>query len=290
MPMDFIIVSGLSGAGKSVALHTLEDIGYNCIDNLPLFLLGELALGLQRSDPTLRADCVGTAVGIDARSHPEDLHRLPQVLVALGEQGIVPRLIFLEAQTERLMTRFSETRRKHPLTGAQRSLTEAIDYERELLEPLRLVADALIDTTHVNIHELRDLVRGCLGNGQRLSTSILLQSFGFKKGAPESFDFVFDVRCLPNPHWQSALRGQTGRDPEVIAFLEQFDEVMAMRDDLVGFLNRWTPCFERDGRSYLTIAVGCTGGQHRSVYMAEALRAHFERDGRRVLVRHRELP
>jgi UPF0042 nucleotide-binding protein len=288
--MDFIIVSGLSGAGKSVALNTLEDISYNCIDNLPLFLLSELALGLRRSDPVLRADSVGTAVGIDARSHPEDLRRLPRVLLSLGEQGIVPQLIFLEAQTERLMTRFSETRRKHPLTSDQRSLAEAIDYERELLEPLRQVANAQIDTTHVNIHELRDLVRGCLGDGQKLSTSVLLQSFGFKKGVPESFDFVFDVRCLPNPHWQEALRGQTGRDQAVIDYLEGFAEVIAMRDDLIGFLNRWTPCFERDGRSYLTIAIGCTGGQHRSVYMAEALRAHFAHSGRRVLVRHRELP
>lgn len=288
--MDFIIVSGLSGAGKSVALHTLEDIGYNCIDNLPLFLLGELALGLRQSDPALCADCVGTAVGIDARSHPDDLRRLPQVLVALAKEGISPQLIFLEAQTERLMTRFSETRRKHPLTSVQRSLAEAIDYERELLEPLRQVAHAHIDTTHVNIHELRELVRGCLGNGQKLSTSILLQSFGFKKGVPESFDFVFDVRCLPNPHWKEQLRDHTGREAAVVDYLEGFGEVTAMRDDLIAFLDRWTPCFERDGRSYLTIALGCTGGQHRSVYMAEALRAHFERGGRRVLVRHRELP
>lgn len=288
--MEFIIVSGLSGAGKTVALHTLEDIGYNCIDNLPLFLLGELALGLRQSDPGLRADSAGTAVGVDARSQPEDLRQLPQVLRALGEQGIVLRVIFLEAQTERLIARFSETRRKHPLTGAQRSLAEAIDYERELLEPLRQVADAQIDTTHTNIHELRDLVRGCLGNGQRPNTSILLQSFGFKRGVPESFDFVFDVRCLPNPHWQEHLRAQTGRDREVIDYLEQFPEVLEMRNDLIHFLTRWTPRFERDGRSYLTIAVGCTGGQHRSVYIAESLRAHFEQDGRRVLIRHRELP
>ncbi|EIC22209.1 RNase adapter RapZ [Thiorhodovibrio frisius] len=288
--MDFIIVSGLSGAGKSVALNTLEDIGYNCIDNLPLFLLSELALGLLQSEPVLCPECVGTAVGIDARSNPDDLRQLPQVLVSLGKQGIIPRLIFLEAQTERLMTRFSETRRKHPLTSEQRSLAEAIDYERELLEPLRQVADAHIDTTHINIHELRDLVRGCLGDGQKLSTSILLQSFGFKKGVPESFDFVFDVRCLPNPHWQEELRGQTGRDLAVINYLEGFEEVVAMRDDLIAFLDRWTPCFERDGRSYLTIAIGCTGGQHRSVYMAEAVRAHFDRGGRRALVRHRELP
>ncbi|MBK1647523.1 RNase adapter RapZ [Rhabdochromatium marinum] len=288
--MDFIIVSGLSGAGKSVALNTLEDIGYNCIDNLPLFLLSDLALGLRHSHPLPGAESVGTAVGIDARSDPNDLQRLPQVLVSLAEQGIVPQVLFLEAQTERLMTRFSETRRKHPLTGTQRSLGEAIDYERELLEPLRLVAHALLDTTHTNIHELRDLVRGCLGNGQQLNTSILLQSFGFKKGVPESFDFVFDVRCLPNPHWQPDLRSQTGRDSGVIEYLEQFRDVIDMRDDLIAFLSRWTPCFERDGRGYLTIAIGCTGGQHRSVYMAESLRAHFERSGRRVLVRHRELP
>lgn len=288
--MELIIISGLSGAGKSVALHTLEDIGYNCIDNLPLFLLSELALGLLNSDRALCADCVGTAVGIDARSHPEDLRRLPEVLQALAEQGIRAQLIFLAAQTERLITRFSETRRKHPLTGDQRSLAEAIEYENELLEPLRQVADAHIDTTHTNIHELRELVRGCLRQGHRPNTSILLQSFGFKKGVPESFDFVFDVRCLPNPHWQTELRGQTGRDPAVIDYLEQFNEVIEMRDDLTAFLARWTPRFERDGRSYLTIAIGCTGGQHRSVYMAEVLREYFESLGRRVLIRHRELP
>jgi len=288
--MDFVIVSGLSGAGKSVALNTLEDIGYNCIDNLPLFLLSELAFGLREEHARANHDHLGTAVGIDARGQPDRLRDLPEVLQELAQHGIEPQVLFLEAQTEVLITRFSETRRKHPLTGTERSLAEAIAYERELLEPLRQVADAHIDTTHTNIHELRELVRGCLGRGHAINTSILLQSFGFKKGVPEDFDFVFDVRCLPNPHWQPELRALTGRDAEVVAFLERHPQVIELRDDLVRFFSRWVPAFERDGRSYLTIAIGCTGGQHRSVYMIEALRRHFVANGHRVLVRHRELP
>ncbi len=288
--MELIIVSGLSGAGKSVALRTLEDIGFYCIDNLPLFLLGDLALGLESEAQQVVADAVGTAVGIDARSRAKQLQALPDLIAGLRAHGISPRLLFLEASTDTLIQRFSETRRKHPLTRSERSLAEAIEQERGLLEPLQRVADLRIDTTHTNVHELRDLIREQLGSAAAVQASVLLQSFGFKRGLPPGVDFVFDVRCLPNPHWQPALREQTGRDADVIAFLEAAPEVAEMRADLEGFFHTWIPRFETDGRSYLTIGIGCTGGQHRSVYMVEALRACLERAGHRVLVRHRELP
>jgi UPF0042 nucleotide-binding protein len=288
--MELIIVSGLSGAGKSVALRTLEDIGFYCIDNLPLFLLGGLALGLESEAQQVVADAVGTAVGIDARSHTKQLESLPDLIAGLREHGISPRLLFLEASTDTLIKRFSETRRKHPLTRSDRSLAEAIELERALLEPLQRIADLRLDTTYTNVHELRDQVREQLGSADAVQASVLLQSFGFKRGVPPGVDFVFDVRCLPNPHWQPALRQQTGRDPDVIAFLEAAPEVAEMRAHLERFLTTWIPRFETDGRSYLTIGVGCTGGQHRSVYMVEALRACLEQAGHRVLVRHRELP
>ena len=288
--MDFIIVSGLSGAGKSVALRTLEDIGYYCIDNLPLFLLRELALGLQRTKTGSPAEFAGTAVGIDARNQPDYLADLPRLIGELRQHGISCRLIFLDADSEILIKRFSETRRKHPLTGDDRSLEEAIERERQLLEPLRQAAELQIDTTHTNVHELRDLIRERLSSNRAARASVLLQSFGFKNGVPEGVDFVFDVRCLPHPHWQKALRPLTGRDEPVVDFLERSPEVAQMRADLSAFLDRWIPRFETDGRSYLTIAIGCTGGQHRSVYMVEALRRHLAEKGHRVLVRHRELP
>ncbi len=288
--MDLIIVSGLSGAGKSVALHTLEDIGYSCIDNLPLFLLSELALGLLRTRVDRPSDFAGTAVGIDVRNQPEQLRDLPEVIQDLKGRDIDCRVLFLDAGTETLIKRFSETRRKHPLTRTDRSLAEAIALERELLEALQQVADSCIDTTHTNVHELRDLVRERIGGRTAAQASVLLQSFGFKKGLPQGVDFVFDVRCLPNPHWQPKLRSLTGLDTDVAQFLEAAPEVAEMRGDIIRFFDRWIPRFETDGRSYLTIAIGCTGGQHRSVYMVEALKRHLVDTGHRVLVRHRELP
>jgi UPF0042 nucleotide-binding protein len=288
--MEFIIISGLSGAGKSVALHTLEDVGYACIDNLPLFLLRDLALGLKSATGNGKPETPGTAVGIDVRNGPDHLVEAPRIIDELKAHEIRVRLIFLDADSEILIQRFSETRRKHPLTRNERPLIEAIDLERRLLEPLRSVADACIDTTRTNVHELRDLVRESLNGAPSLHASILLQSFGFKKGVPSSVDFVFDVRCLPNPHWEPALRALTGRDQAVADFLEKSPEVAQMHQDLIRFLDRWIPRFETDGRSYLTIAIGCTGGQHRSVYMVEALHRHLDRAGHRVMVRHRELP
>ena len=284
--MQLIILSGLSGSGKSIALHTLEDMGFYCIDNLPFFLLQDLVLGLRE---TLDAAFAKTAVGIDARGNPEALRRLPELASAARERGIDCRVLFLETQLETLIRRYSETRRRHPLTHGDRSLREAIQLEQEFLEPVRKHADLVIDTTQTNVHELRDQVRGWLLGGESPKISILLKSFGFKHGVPPDVDFVLDVRCLPNPHWETELRMLTGLDPEVARFLESSPEVLNMRDDILAFFERWIPRFETDGRSYLTIAIGCTGGQHRSVYMTERLRQHFESLGHSVIIRHREL-
>lgn len=285
--MKLVILSGLSGSGKSVALHTLEDLGFYCIDNLPLFLLRDLVLGLPK---TLDEVFATTAVGIDARGDPEALRLLPELVSSAQEQGIECQVLFLETQTDTLIRRFSETRRRHPLTSVNRSLREAIQLELEYLEPIRRRADIVMDTTQTNVHELRDRVRDWLVGGITPKASILLKSFGFKNGVPPDVDFVLDVRCLPNPHWQAELRLLTGLDPLVVRFLEASPEVSRMRDDIGAFFERWIPQFETDGRSYLTIAIGCTGGQHRSVYMTEALGRHFEALGHKVLIRHRELP
>jgi UPF0042 nucleotide-binding protein len=285
--MRLVIVSGLSGSGKSVALRTLEDLGYYSIDNLPVFLLKELALGLTgASDSTYSL----TAVGIDARNTEQHLRELPELIRHARAQGIECRVLFLEAGAETLIKRFSETRRKHPLTRPDRSLVEAIDLERRLLDPIRGEAEVIIDTTRTNVHELRDQVRERIAGNASPKAAILLQSFGFKNGLPHDVDFLFDVRCLPNPHWRPDLRPLTGQDAAVAEFLEASAEVREMRTDLVAFFDRWIPCFETDGRSYLTVAFGCTGGQHRSVFMAEAMRGHFEASGHSVMVRHRDLP
>jgi UPF0042 nucleotide-binding protein len=285
--MRLVIVSGLSGSGKSVALRTLEDLGYYSIDNLPVFLLKELALGLTGiSDSAYSL----TAVGIDARNTEQHLRELPDLIRHARVQGIECRVLFLEADTDTLIKRFSETRRKHPLTRVDRPLAEAIELERRLLEPIRAEAAAIIETTQTNVHELRSLVRERIAGNASPKAAILLQSFGFKNGIPHDVDFLFDVRCLPNPHWQPELRTLTGRDRAVAEFLEASPGVGEMRTDLIAFFDRWVPRFETDGRSYLTVAFGCTGGQHRSVYMAEELRRHFEAGGHSVMVRHRDLP
>jgi UPF0042 nucleotide-binding protein len=286
MPMKkVIIVTGLSGSGKSIALHTLEDLKYYCIDNIPMFLLEVLAQRLIESqEPAFDR----TAVGIDARSSPEGLARLPELVRELRQHRVDCRILFLEAQPDTLIQRFNETRRKHPLSGPEHPLADALELERRLLEPVLDQADLRIDTSHTNIYQLRDLVRERVEGGGA-GVSILLESFGFKHGVPRDVDFVFDARCLPNPHWQPDLRKLTGRDAPVRAFLGESPEVARMEQDIQGFLDRWIPAFEADGRSYLTIAVGCTGGQHRSVYLVERLKDHFAGVGRRVLTRHREL-
>ena len=285
--MRLVIVSGLSGSGKSVALHTLEDLGFYSIDNLPLFLLKDLALGLKDAVDEVFSN---TAVGVDARSNPGELKNLPGLIHAAQGRGVECQVVFLDAHTDTLIRRFSETRRRHPLTRQDRPLAEAIKLERQLLEPIRQVADIRIDTTLTNVHELRDLVRVRLAGDASPKASILLQSFGFKHGLPQDTDFLFDVRCLPNPHWQPELKSLTGLDRPVVEFLESSPDVITMRNDIAAYFDRWIPLFETDGRFYLTIGIGCTGGQHRSVYLVEALRGHFEGDGHKVMVRHRELP
>ena len=280
------IITGLSGSGKTIALHTLEDLGYYCIDNLPVSLLEAYAEHLINAPNKIFAK---SAVGIDARSQSEYLSNLPQLIDGIRQRGIKCEVIFLEAQTNTLIKRFSETRRRHPLSDDKHPLDEAIKQERVLLEPLISHADLCIDTTHTTLHELRDLIQARIG-GDRRQVSLLFQSFGFKHGVPRGVDFVFDVRCLPNPHWKPELRPLSGLDSQVAGFLEQCEETHQMLDDLTRFLERWIPRFQADGRSYLTIAVGCTGGQHRSVYITDRLFHHFQSQGYPALNRHRELP
>ncbi|MGB5298184.1 MAG: RNase adapter RapZ [Thiogranum sp.] len=284
--MKLVIVSGLSGSGKSVALHTLEDLGYYCIDNLPTGLLSALALELKRAPHPID----NAAVGIDARNLPQGLQQFNKILDQLQTQGIKSEVLFLTCEAETLLKRYSETRRRHPLSNDQLSLAEAIESERDLLEPIAERADLFIDTSNSTIHQLRDLLHKRIKYRRKKGLSLLFESFGFKSGVPTDADFVFDARCLPNPHWQPGLRPLTGRDKEVIAYLEGEPQVEQMRSELCSFLERWIPAFEADDRSYLTVAIGCTGGQHRSVYLVERLLRHFQDRYPDVASRHRELP
>jgi len=281
-----VIVSGLSGSGKSIALHTLEDLGYDCIDNLPIYLLPAIDEELRQRPDSIHHKM---AVSIDARNQPDKLHQLPSMVKDIRLHGVQIEIIFLEAQDEVLLRRFSETRRKHPLTDENRPLADAIELERKLLEPYLSNADLRIDTTRTNQHELRDIIRSHMDDRGPRKITLQFQSFGYKHGIPLDVDFIFDVRCLPNPHWEQALRSLTGRDPAVADFLSGSDRVQHLRDDIISFLENWVPIFEEDGRSYLTVAIGCTGGQHRSVYIAEQIASHFQRSGRDTITRHREL-
>lgn len=282
--MNLIIITGLAGSGKSIALHTLEDLGYNCIDNLPVFLLQELARRLtQTRDPNFAR----MAVGIDARD-PKGLLALPILVKELTSQGINCQVVFLSAQVETLSQRFNETRRKHPLATIECSLEEAMVLERQLMEPIFCSANLHIDTTYTNIHQLREQILERL-SGNDVHTSILLMSFGFKRGVPRDADFVFDVRCLPNPHWQITLRHLTGQDLEIIKFFEAVPKVNTMLIELANFLDNWISAFANDGRNHLTIAIGCTGGRHRSVYITEMLGQRLLNRNRSLLIRHREL-
>lgn len=283
--MKLFVVSGISGAGKSTVLYALEDLGFYCLDNLPVALLPAFARELLGSPKHYS----NAAVGIDARNLSNDLSAIPSLLDELHRSGIATQIIFLDADDSVVITRFSETRRMHPLTRGNIPLTEAIRQERALLSPLSSRADLCIDTSYTNIHQLRDLVRERVGNEPEGRMSILFESFGYKHGVPVDADFVFDLRCLPNPHWDPQLRALTGRAPEVIAFLGKEPLVERMFDDVRGFLSFWIPRFEADNRSYMTVAVGCTGGQHRSVYFVERLSDHFRAQQMRILTRHREL-
>ena len=283
--MKLVIVSGLSGSGKSVALHTLEDLGYYCIDNLPAGLLRALAAELNtQSSPVENA-----AVGIDARNLPQALQHFSEIQDELKTHGIASEILFLTCDSDTLIKRFSETRRRHPLSVDKISLAEAVELERALLEPIAARADLFIDTTQTTVHQLRDLVLKRIQRQHAAGLSLLFESFGYKHGIPTDADFVFDARCLPNPHWQPELRSLSGRDDAVIEYLEGESQVAKMYAELCGFLDNWIPAFEADNRSYLTVAVGCTGGQHRSVYLIEKLSGYFSDRYRNVATYHREL-
>jgi len=282
-----IIVSGLSGSGKSVALSTLEDEGFYCVDNLPTTLLMPLVEQFLSSSLPLYQR---VAVGIDARNDAGLLDRFTEAVSRLRHSDDVTlEILFLQTERDTLLKRFSETRRRHPLSQQGIPLSEAIEVERNLLSTISEQADITIETTNLNLHQLRAQLRERLLPDTRNHLSLLLQSFGFRHGVPADTDFMFDARCLPNPHWQQQLRSLTGEDPGVIEFLEFHPEVTALFESIRAFLERWIPAFEREARSYLTISIGCTGGQHRSVYLANRLAHALETDERRVTVRHRDL-
>ncbi|PCI46294.1 MAG: RNase adapter RapZ [Moraxellaceae bacterium] len=282
--MTFIIVSGRSGSGKTTALQALEDIGYYCVDNLPAGLLPELAQQLQSSIHLQKI-----AVGIDARNVPSQLEQFPAIIKKLKQNNVSYEIIYLDCDDNTLLQRFSSTRRKHPLTGNETSLAEAIGEEKYILAAIAQLSDLRIDTTHITIHELRHVIKSRVGEPHSATIALQFQSFGFKHGVPSDVDYVFDVRCLPNPYWQPNLRAFTGKDAEVIEFLTQHDSVRAMEIDIVNFLQNWLSHFHANNRTYMTIAIGCTGGQHRSVYISEQLGKHFIADYPDVQVRHREL-
>ncbi len=281
-----VVVSGRSGSGKTSALNILEDVGFDCIDNLPPSLLPDLIkqLNSERINDDLRL-----AVGIDARNLVGDLNKLPDILAGLEASGIEVSVIFLQARRSDLIRRYSETRRKHPLSNETVSLPEAIDLEAKILSPILNISDRNIDTSGLSLHQLRDLVKNTIVPNSPEHMAILFESFGFKKGLPDASDFIFDVRCLPNPYWKQELRSLTGYDEGVIEFLESQVDVAAMLSDIIGFLTRWIPKFQANNRSYLTISIGCTGGQHRSVYIANRLQEYFSKEHSLVQVVHKEL-
>ena len=278
--MQVILISGLSGSGKSIALNVLEDAGYYCVDNLPAPLLSDLVGHLRLEGHEL------AAVAVDMRGG-SSIAALPPQLRKLESQGVTLRFVFLDARNDVLIQRFSETRRRHPLAGDDVTLEEAIAREREALEMLASLGHH-IDTSDLRPNALRASVKDFAALDERSGLILLFESFGFKNGIPLDADLVFDVRCLPNPHYDPALRPFTGRDAAVIRFLVAQPEVARMEADLRRFIGDCLPAYIRDNRSYLTVGIGCTGGQHRSVYLAERLAAHF-RDSARVLVRHRSL-
>jgi UPF0042 nucleotide-binding protein len=281
--MHLVIISGRSGSGKSTALHQLEDEGFYCIDNLPAGLLPALTQQAYAAD-----ESVGIAVCIDARNTWKDLPQFPSLLSQLPPQTRLD-IVFLDAEETTLIKRFSETRRRHPLTDENTPLADAIQQERFILEPIASVASLNIDTTQMTLYELRNEIRQRLVSDEAGELSVLFQSFGFKRGLPRDADLVYDVRVLPNPHWERTLRMKTGKDPEVADFLESQPMTEEMFDHICHFLDAWLPRYQQNNRSYMTVAIGCTGGQHRSVYLAQRLYEHYRQLYSQVQIRHREL-
>lgn len=288
--MKLIIISGLSGSGKTVALHTLEDEDYYCVDNLPIGLLPQFVDRILSRRVQLYDNI---AVGIDARSDSEDLRDFSTIIEDIKQRDnkvkIEIEIIYIQAELDTLIKRFSDTRRKHPLTKKGLPLSEAIEVERNLLKDVATSADLYVDTTYTNIHELRSYIKERVVKRSKTSLSLLFHSFGFKNGAPADSDFVFDVRCLPNPHWEPSLRALTGQDPEVIAFLQSQEDVQQMLEHIKTYLSFVIPKFIKQNRYYLTISIGCTGGQHRSVFIAETLYDDFRNVHDNVSIHHREL-
>lgn len=279
-----IVVSGMSGSGKSGALHTLEDLGYYCVDNLPAELLPEFVRRMQASD----AAPSRIAVVIDARSLG-DLAEVPAVLSQIGALGANPRLLYLEARSEVVLRRYADTRRRHPLSHLGLSLADAISLDRQALRPLRQIADILIDTSEMNVHQMRRRILAEFGLDSA-GLSLLFESFAYRHGVPVDADFVFDARVLPNPHWDARLRPLSGRDPEVREYLDAEPEVDAYATQVQTFLDSWLPKLRSETRSYVTVAFGCSGGRHRSVYLAERLASYCHRHGwDEVATHHREL-
>jgi UPF0042 nucleotide-binding protein len=284
--MRLIIVSGLSGSGKSVALDSLEDMGFYCIDNIPAALLGGVIREIIEARDSLYDNL---AVGVDARNRATDLQIVPALLRSIKQQGIQCEIIFLHAENRVLLTRFRETRRRHPLRGQNMSLNDAISQEHELLGPVINSANLVIDTSKISIYELRELLQARLVDRDKDQLSIQVESFGFKHGVPYDADFVFDVRCLPNPYWEMELRPLNGKDQRVIEFLEADPTAATMQKDILDFLQRRIPEFMGHNRNYLTVALGCTGGQHRSVYLADRIAAVLSEQQENVIITHSEL-
>jgi len=277
-----IFVSGLSGAGKSIVLHTLEDLDFYCIDNFPIGLLQNFSQQL-----THYPDWI--AIGINARSQESLIASISNFIDEFRKSKINTELIYLEADNDTLIKRYSETRRKHPFSDENLPLNDAINNEHNLLISLAEKADFKIDTSHTTIHDLRKLIGQRVVGRNHNSLSIQLESFGYKFGNPRDADFQFDVRCLPNPYWEKNLRIFSGKDQKVIEFLEQQPLVTLMSNQLVGFLSEWLKHFEAENRSYLTIAIGCTGGRHRSVYLVDKLGESIRSTGRQAIIKHRDL-
>lgn len=280
--MRLLIISGRSGSGKSITLQMLEDLGYYCVDNIPIEIAPELLRKIKDEHPQI-------AFSIDVRNLANHTGELKDVLDKLKHIGGHFDTIYLDAKDDVLLKRFSETRRKHPLTNQKRTLLEAIHAEREVLSPIANIANIIVDTSQLSKHELCNMIRDRVTNARNHNLQLLIQSFAFKNGIPADADFIFDVRCLPNPFWQQNLRLQTGLDPDVILFLKNHADVHLMVEDIIRFLDNWIPRFEADNRSYLTVGIGCTGGQHRSVYIAEIIAKRAQQLQLNTQIRHRDL-
>ncbi|MEZ8152972.1 RNase adapter RapZ [Vibrio splendidus] len=283
--MRLIVVSGQSGAGKSVALRVLEDLGYYCVDNLPVNLLSDFVESVREINQNV-------AVSIDIRNLPKEPQLVTETLEQLeAATDIDVNVLFLDASKQTLLKRYSETRRIHPLSIGQEklSLEQAIDLEKTLLTPLVEQASIVIDSSDCNLYELSEKVRFKVEGKEKQELIIVFQSFGFKYGLPSDADYVFDVRFLPNPHWEPALRPLTGLDAPIHSFLEKHSEVLELKQQIQGFVEQWLPMLEKNNRSYLTVAIGCTGGKHRSVYLTQKIGEYFEQLGHQVQIRHASL-